>query len=88
MAESTGDCPTGGCMSVLAINLAIIFGVRLVSGNITKFFLPLLMYKYRLHQSIRKHGENRSRPETELLLDVVRHILVFLDSAIIIAHTV
>jgi hypothetical protein len=28
IAENTGDCPLSGCMPSLAINLAIIFGIR------------------------------------------------------------
>lgn len=45
VAEFVGDCPESGCMSALSINLAIIFLVRLVSGNAMELLLPYLSYR-------------------------------------------
>jgi hypothetical protein len=39
-----GDCGAKNCMIPLATNLAIIFGTRLVVGNITELLLPYLMF--------------------------------------------
>jgi hypothetical protein len=72
VAEGLGLCPSGGCMSSLAINLAVIFGSRLVTGNLLELLIPYLSYQYKYRKEIAKHGERISRPEKELLLDRVR----------------
>jgi hypothetical protein len=73
VAEALGDCPEGGCMSTLTINLAIIFGSRLVTGNLLELLIPYLSYQYKYQQEMKKNTEGSiSRPEREFLLDPVR----------------
>jgi anoctamin-10/anoctamin-7 len=69
IAESVGDCPDEGCMSVLTINLAIIFLVRLLSGNAMEILLPYLSYKFKYVKLIAMHWGKISRPEAEARLE-------------------
>jgi len=69
VAENLGDCPENGCMSLLAINLAIIFGSRLLTGNLLELLLPYLSYQYKYRTQILVHGDALSRPEKEYMLD-------------------
>ena len=71
IAEWRGECPESGCMSTLAINLAIIFGSRLVSGNIFELLIPYLSYQYKYKAEMAKSEGKISRPEREFLLDPV-----------------
>lgn len=79
IAEQLGDCPAGGCMSSLAINLAIIFGSRLVTGNLFELLIPYLSYQYKYTKEVAKHGWKMSRPEKELMLDRVSFIILVLS---------
>jgi hypothetical protein len=79
VAENLGDCPENGCMSLLAINLAIIFGSRLLTGNLLELLLPYLSYQYKYRTQILVHGDALSRPEKEYMLDPVSfHIILSL----------
>lgn len=69
IAESMGDCPDGGCMSTLTINLAIIFGSRLISGNLLELLLPYLSYQYKYRKEMLLYSGKITRPEKEFLLD-------------------
>lgn len=77
IAESFGECPEVGCMSSLAINVAIIFGSRLVTAFISKVIVPFFTYRYRLWDAKKRKEESRlqhkeySRPEQEFLLEKV-----------------
>jgi hypothetical protein len=73
VAEAFGDCPSDGCMSTLAINLAIIFGSRLVSGNIVELLIPYVLFQFKYRDVMKKTKEigEMSRPEKEFLLDPV-----------------
>lgn len=70
VAEWIGDCPDNGCIYSLSINLAIIFGIRLVSGNFFELLIPYLSYQYKF---VRKYKSNSmfSRPEKEFMLEKV-----------------
>lgn len=70
IAEFMGDCPVGGCMPSLAINLGIIFFSRLASGNIMELALPYFSFQYK-YRSMKKseNFEKMSRPEKEFMLD-------------------
>lgn len=76
VAEWRGECPESGCMSTLAINLAIIFGSRLVSGNILELLIPYLSYQYKYKAEMAKSEGKISRPEREFLLDPVSLFVV------------
>jgi len=67
----TGDCPESGCMGALTINLAIIFLVRLVSGNAMELLLPYLSYRFKYLKLIMTHWGKISRPEAEARLEKV-----------------
>lgn len=69
VAEHFGDCPESGCMSVLAINLAIIFGSRLATGNLMELLIPYLSYQYKYSKQMLLYGDKISRPEKEHMLD-------------------
>ncbi len=64
-----GECGDDGCMTVLAVNLAIVYGSRLVTGNLTELFIPYLSYKYRYNKEILTSSAEMSRPEKEFYLD-------------------
>lgn len=70
IAEGYGDCPEdGGCMKTLAINLAIIYGSRLLIGNLTNLVLPFIQYAYKRETYKEKYKETGlTRPEQESLL--------------------
>lgn len=69
VAESLGECPENGCMSTLAINLAIIYGSRLIVGPILQIGLPYLIYQYKYKTKVLVNAGKISRPEKEMLLD-------------------
>lgn len=56
----------GGCMEPLALNLAIIFGSRLISGNAQELLVPYILYRIKYNRSAA--GKLLSRPEKEFLL--------------------
>ena len=69
IAESTGDCEGSGCMSSLAVNLAIIFGTRLFVGNFMELVIPYLSFWYKHTEENKQATKTMSQPETEYLLD-------------------
>eukprot|EP01030_Chromulinospumella_sphaerica_P005306 gene5306-5189_t len=70
-AESTGDC-LSSCMQPLAYNLAVIFGSRLVSGNLTELLIPYLTYQYQYLAEVLRYGDAITRPEKEYLLMAIQ----------------
>lgn len=68
IAESVNDCPAGGCMEALAINLAIIYGTRLASSQVTGLLIPYLQYQYKYRKETENHAGRMTRPEKEFLL--------------------
>ncbi len=73
VAEALNDCPDdgSGCMATLAINLAIIFGSRLVSGNVLELLIPYLSYQFKYKREMLRSEGIISRPEREFMLDPV-----------------
>ena len=71
VAKSINECPDGGCMSILGTNLAIIFGTRIVSGNISELLVPYVMYKLKMRKEAKEGSGDISRPEAEYMLDEV-----------------
>eukprot|EP00607_Mallomonas_marina_P002350 CAMPEP_0182425280 /NCGR_PEP_ID=MMETSP1167-20130531/11642_1 /TAXON_ID=2988 /ORGANISM="Mallomonas Sp, Strain CCMP3275" /LENGTH=733 /DNA_ID=CAMNT_0024605807 /DNA_START=65 /DNA_END=2266 /DNA_ORIENTATION=- len=45
IAEYLGTCEGPNCMSALALNLAIIFGVRIIASNATGMLIPYFQYR-------------------------------------------
>jgi len=45
--DSVGQCGAATCMEPLAINLAIIFGTRLVFNNLLDIFLPYIKWRHK-----------------------------------------
>ena len=70
-----GGCADGDCMKALSLNLAIIFGTRLVVGNLTEMLIPYLSYQFKYRSQILIHGGKMSRPEKEFLLERVSSFL-------------
>lgn len=88
IAESLGDCPVDGCMKGLTINLAIIFGTRLIVGNIMELGIPYVSYWYKYREETKRAKGDMSQAEKEYLLDPVRFpsfICLFLLSLIILS---
>lgn len=56
-------------MEPLAVNLAIIFGSRLITGNFLELLLPYLSYQFKYNAELVTRGGKMSRPEREHLLD-------------------
>lgn len=65
-------------MSSLTINLATIFGTRLVVGNIMELLLPYISYCYKYREEVKKAMGEMSQPENEYLLDKVNAIILLL----------
>lgn len=62
VAQLAGDCPDTGCMPALAYNLGIIFGTRLISGNlISQILVPFISFRMRIAKYCRRYltGETR-----------------------------
>jgi len=72
IAESLGDCPVDGCMKGLTINLAIIFGTRLIVGNVMELGIPYVSYWYKYREETKRAKGDMSQAEKEYLLDPVR----------------
>jgi hypothetical protein len=64
-----GGCPDNDCMKALAINLAVIYGTRLVVGNLMELGIPYLSFQFKHKTQILVHGGKMSRPEKEFLLE-------------------
>ncbi len=71
-----GGCPDNNCMKSLSSNLAIIFGTRLVVGNITELLLPYLNFQYKYRYQTKAFGGKMSRPEKEFLLEPVNYYMI------------
>ena len=69
-----GGCG-GDCMETLAINLGIIYGSRLVVGNIMELVIPYFSFQFKYRTKILIHGGKITRPEKEFMLDPVSCIL-------------
>lgn len=79
IAQYLHDCPDNGgsdsdCMSTLAINLAVIFGIRLATGNFFELAIPYFSYQYKYRKEIEKAEGTMTRPEKEYLLEPVHTI--------------
>jgi hypothetical protein len=72
-----GGCPEQDCMMSLSNNLAIIYGTRLVVGNLTELLLPYLSYQYKYKYQMRNFTGKMSRPEKEFLLEPVSPLILF-----------
>lgn len=68
VAEWVGDCSGETCMSSLSINLAIIYGTRLVSAYISGLIIPYFLYQYKYQAVVQKCEGKITRPEKEFLL--------------------
>lgn len=68
VADYVGDCAASGCMSSLAINLAIVFVLKLVVGTVMQKLLPLVHYFYLLKVKLARFAHPVTRPEREALL--------------------
>lgn len=66
-----GGCGVSDCMESLAVNLGIIYGSRLITGNLLELLLPYLTFQFKYRTKILIHGGKISRPEKEFLLDPV-----------------
>lgn len=66
-----GGCPDNNCMKSLSSNLAIIYGTRLVVGNLTELLMPYLSFQYKYRKQIASFGGKMSRPEKEFFLQPV-----------------
>ena len=82
IAESLGDCPVDGCMKGLTINLAIIFGTRLIVGNIMELGIPYVSYWYKYREETKRAKGDMSQAEKEYLLDPVRACVSCLVSSL------
>jgi len=64
IAEYVGDCPADtGCMSSLAVNLAVVFGTDLAWGMFAQVVWPWGMFRYKYHyaaQSAADHPHPKS----------------------------
>eukprot|EP01038_Epipyxis_sp_PR26KG_P005759 gene5759-7950_t len=69
IAEGLGQCHENGCMPTLALNLGIIFGIRLASGNFFELFIPYITYQYKYLNEIKQSEGKITRPEKEFLLE-------------------
>jgi hypothetical protein len=65
-ADIVGDCGINGCMESLSINLAIIYGSRLATGNVLGLIMPYITYQFRYRHLGKVDGI--TRPEKEYLL--------------------
>eukprot|EP00600_Ochromonadales_sp_CCMP1393_P002315 CAMPEP_0174981828 /NCGR_PEP_ID=MMETSP0004_2-20121128/16120_1 /TAXON_ID=420556 /ORGANISM="Ochromonas sp., Strain CCMP1393" /LENGTH=728 /DNA_ID=CAMNT_0016233643 /DNA_START=101 /DNA_END=2287 /DNA_ORIENTATION=+ len=69
VAEAYGDCSHGECMRSLAVNVFIIFGSRLFSGNLLELVIPYISYRYKYREEMKTSSGIMSVPEKEFLLD-------------------
>ncbi|CAM9259913.1 unnamed protein product, partial [Ectocarpus fasciculatus] len=67
--DAKAECSGSDCMIPLSINLLIIFGSRLATGNLTELVIPYLQYKWRSSQRKNKHLGEITRPHSEFLLE-------------------
>lgn len=75
VAEHFGDCQGAECMESLGVNLAIIYGTRLVSSNLTGLLIPYFTYQFKFKTLFEENDGHVSRPEKEALLQPVCHAL-------------
>lgn len=67
--DALAECAGSACMVPLSINLFIIFGSRLLTGNLTELLIPYLQYRWRSSQRKNKHLQDITRPHSEFLLE-------------------
>ena len=77
MAPYIGECGTATtpeCMESLAINVAIVFGIQITSGNFAEAFLPRLLLLFNLRRLGISKDEfiKLPRPEQEFYMNQVR----------------
>lgn len=69
------NCGVNGCMYSLALNLFIIFIIRIISQQVVGIVIPWLMYTYKRQGGsvvdvfLQKGVSSKSRPENEFLLE-------------------
>jgi len=73
MAPAIGECntaTTASCMESLAINVAIVFGLQITSGNVVEAFLPrlLLLFEIRRKGMTKEEFVKLPRPEQEFYM--------------------
>jgi hypothetical protein len=59
-------------MGALGTNLAIVFGSRIVVGQLKQNVIPYFKYQRRMEQQLELAEGKITRPEKELQLDEVR----------------
>ena len=67
--DALGECSGSACMIPLAINLAIIFGTRILSGNFTGLLLPYIQYLWRVRDTEKVGTTAISRPHKEFMME-------------------
>jgi hypothetical protein len=67
--DALAECSGSACMVPLSLNLAIIFGSRLLTGNLTELLIPYLQYRWRSSKRKNKHLTTITRPHSEFLLE-------------------
>lgn len=68
LAEIVGDCVADECLTVLSLNVGIIFGSRLLVNIITVVFVPFLRHRIKYRNIMHKFRGRLVRPEREYLL--------------------
>jgi hypothetical protein len=65
--DALAECSGSACMVPLAINLAVIFGTRLLSNNFSGLVVPYLQYLWRMRDGI---GDAvLTRPQREFMME-------------------
>lgn len=77
-----GQCGYTNCMQPLTVNLAIIFGSRLVIGNFLAFFIPLVSVRLHIYEEtlVKKDGASRRIPFKDLSTPEKDYMLLPYDS--------
>jgi hypothetical protein len=80
-AEYFGECTRSTCMRNLAVNLAIIFGSRLLTNLISENLIPFIIFKYNYNKLLKGFGgESIVKPEREFLLNSYDPMLTSIQS--------
>lgn len=67
--DALADCSGSNCMEPLAINLAVIFGSRLLTSNLTELLIPYAQFLFRYFRSKKLASGGVSRPQREFMLE-------------------
>jgi anoctamin-10/anoctamin-7 len=67
--DAIADCSGSNCMEPLAINLAVIFGSRLATSNLTELLIPYCQFAFRYFRSKKLASGAVSRPQREFMLE-------------------